>query len=98
WQPRTVPGMTPALELVHQGSMALDDANSDRTDAATLVNLRVGFEQKIGPWTLRQQLRVDNIANKAYVGSVVANDGNQRFFEPAPGRQWGLGVTASYAF
>lgn len=98
WQPRTVPGMTAALELVHQGSMAVDDANSDRTDAATLVNLRVGFEQKIGPWTLRQQLRVDNIANKAYVGSVVANDGNQRFFEPAPGRQWGLGVTASYAF
>jgi iron complex outermembrane receptor protein len=98
WQPRAVPGMTAALELVHQGSMAVDDTNSDRTDAATWVNLRVGFEQKIGPWTLRQQLRVDNIANKAYVGSVVANDGNQRFFEPAPGRQWGLGVTASHAF
>jgi iron complex outermembrane receptor protein len=98
WQPRAVPGMTAALELVHQGSMVVDDINSDRTAAATLFNLRVGFEQKFGAWTLREQLRVENIADKAYVGSVIANDGNKRFFEPAPGRQWGLGLTASYAF
>ncbi len=98
WQPRAVPGMTAALELVHQGSMVVDDINSDRTAAATLFNLRVGFEQKFGAWTLREQLRVENIADKAYVGSVIANDGNKRFFEPAPGRQWGLGLTASYVF
>ncbi|MEX1167565.1 MAG: TonB-dependent receptor [Hydrogenophaga sp.] len=98
WQPRAVPGMTAALELVHQGSMVVNDLNSDRTDAVTLFNLRLGFEQKLGAWTLRQQLRVDNLADKAYVGSVIANDGNNRFFEPAPGRQWGLGLTASYRF
>ena len=98
WQPRAVPGMTAALELVHQGSMVVDDLNSDRTDAATRFNLRLGFEQTFGAWTLREQLRVENVTDKAYVGSVIANDGNKRFFEPAPGRQWGLGVTASYAF
>jgi iron complex outermembrane receptor protein len=41
---------------------------------------------------------VDNLADKVHVGSVIANDTNGRFFEPAPGRQWGLGLTASYAF
>jgi iron complex outermembrane receptor protein len=98
WQPRAVPGMTAAMEVVHQGSMVVNDLNSDRTEAVTLFNLRLGFEQKLGAWTLRQQVRVDNLADKAYVGSVIANDANSRFFEPAPGRQWGLGLTATYRF
>ncbi|MGI9216389.1 MAG: TonB-denpendent receptor, partial [Hydrogenophaga sp.] len=34
----------------------------------------------------------------AYFGSVIANDGNGRFFEPAPGRQWGVGLMATYRF
>jgi iron complex outermembrane receptor protein len=29
---------------------------------------------------------------------VIVNEGNQRFFEPAPGRTWLLGVNALYAF
>jgi iron complex outermembrane recepter protein len=98
WQPRALPGMTAALELVHQGSMVVDDLNSDRTEATTRWNLRVGFQQKLGAWTLREQVRLDNLTDRAYIGSVIANDGNRRFFEPAPGRQWGLGVTASYAY
>ncbi|HQS64841.1 MAG TPA: TonB-dependent receptor, partial [Acidovorax defluvii] len=98
WQPRALPGFTAALETVVRGSMVVDDVNSDRTDAATLFNLRLGWEQKLGAWKLREYLRVDNLADKDYVGSVIANDGNKRFFEPAPGRQWGLGVTVTYAF
>ena len=98
WQPRALPGFTAALETVVRGSMVVDDVNSDRTSAATLFNLRLGWEQKVGAWKLREYLRIDNIADEAYVGSVIANDGNKRFFEPAPGRQWGLGVTVSYAF
>jgi iron complex outermembrane recepter protein len=98
WQPRAWPGFTAALELLHRGSMVVDDVNSDRTDAATLFNLRLGWEQKLGAWTLREYVRVDNLADKATIGSVIANDGNRRFFEPAPGRQWGLGATVSYAF
>lgn len=98
WSPRAVPGMSAALEMVHQGSMAVDDLNTDHTDAATVFNLRLGFEQHWGAWTLREQLRVNNLANKSYIGSVIANDGNKRYFEPAPGRQWGLGVQAVYRF
>ncbi|MFP8780671.1 TonB-dependent receptor family protein [Hydrogenophaga sp. RWCD_12] len=98
WQPRAMPGFTAALEAVHRGSMVVDDVNSDRTAAATVFNLRLGWEQKVGAWKIREYLRVDNLADKATIGSVIANDGNKRFFEPAPGRQWGLGVTVSYAF
>lgn len=98
WRPAALPGFSTALELVHQGGMYADDVNSDRTDAATVFNLRVGLEQKVGGWRLREFLRLDNLSDKAYVGSVIANEGNRRFFEPAPGRNWSLGVTANYAF
>jgi iron complex outermembrane receptor protein len=43
-------------------------------------------------------VRVDNIADRDYIGSVIVNEGNSRFFEPAPGRTWLLGVSATYAF
>ena len=29
---------------------------------------------------------------------IRLNEGNRRFFEPAPGRTWMLGLNASYAF
>lgn len=98
WQPRAWPGFSAALELVHLGRMAVDDLNSDRTASATLLHLRLGWEQRVGAWRLRQTLRLENLGDKAYVGSVIANESNRRFFEPAPGRQWGLGFSASYAF
>lgn len=98
WKPQAVPGLTGALEVVHLGRMVVDDLNSDRTDAATLFNLRLGWEQAFGNWRLKSYLRLDNLADKAYVGSVIANEGNRRFFEPAPGRQWGVGASLSYAF
>jgi iron complex outermembrane receptor protein len=41
---------------------------------------------------------VDNVTDRRYVGSVIANDGNGRFFEPAPGRNWTLGISAQHAF
>jgi len=30
--------------------------------------------------------RVDNLGDKVYAGSVIVNDANGRFFEPASGR------------
>jgi iron complex outermembrane receptor protein len=29
---------------------------------------------------------------------VIVNEGNSRFFEPAPGRTWLLGLNAAYQF
>ena len=98
WQPASVPGLQAAVEMVHQGSMVVNDLNTDKTSAATTFNLRVGLEQKLGGWRLREYLRLDNATNRSYVGSVIANDGNGRFFEPAPGRNWSVGLMATYAF
>lgn len=97
WQPASVKGLEAAVEMVHQGSMMVNDLNTDRTHASTTFNLRLGLEQQLGGWRLREYLRLDNATNRSYVGSVIANDGNGRFFEPAPGRTWSLGLMATYA-
>ena len=98
WRPAALAGFNTALEMVHQGGMWVDDVNSDRTQAYTVFNLRMGLEQKAGGWRLREYVRVDNLADKAYVGSIIANDGNKRFFEPGPGRAWSIGLSANYAY
>lgn len=98
WKPNALPGLTGALEVVHLGRKVVDDLNSDRTDKATVFNLRLGWDRQVGHWRFKSYLRLDNVADKAYVGSVIANEGNRRFFEPAPGRQWGVGMSLSYAF
>lgn len=91
-------GLETALEARHIGRIAVDDLNSDSTSAATLFNLRVSLAQNWQRWTFREFLRVDNLAGRRYVGAVIVNEGNRRYFEPAPGRTWLLGMNATYAY
>jgi iron complex outermembrane receptor protein len=91
-------GLETALEFRYIGRIAVDDRNTDSAPPAALFNLRASLAQNVGRWTLRQFLRVDNVADRKYVGSVIVNEGNRRYFEPAPGRTWLLGLDASYKF
>ncbi|WP_239024398.1 TonB-dependent receptor [Ramlibacter humi] len=91
-------GLETAAELRHTGRMAVDDANSDFAGASTVLALRASLRQAVGAWRLREFVRVDNVTDRRYAGSVIVNEGNGRFFEPAPGRNWLLGVNAAYTF
>jgi iron complex outermembrane receptor protein len=63
-----------------------------------VANLRFGFRQSGAGWTLKEFLRVDNIGDRKYSGSVIVNEGNSRFFEPAPRRNLLIGISGSLAF
>lgn len=91
-------GFSSALELRHIGKVFVNDANADAAPAYTIANLRLGFEQKTVSWKLKEFLRIDNLSDKKYAGSVIVNESNSRFFEPAPGRNWLAGVSAGYSF
>ena len=80
------------LEATHTGRMAVNDRNTDATAASTLFNLGVRFEQKSGDWTWREFLRIDNVTDRVHAGSVIVNEGNNRFFEPGAGRSVYVGV------
>ena len=91
-------GFSAGLELRSIGKIWVDDANSDAAAAKTMANLRLGFEQNTSGWRLKEFLRIDNLGNRTAIGSVIVNEGKQRFFEPEPGRNWLLGAAASYVF
>lgn len=41
---------------------------------------------------------MDNVTNKKYIGSVIVNEANGRFYEPALERAVVVGLTATYAY
>lgn len=92
-------GVKAAVEGIYRSKVEVHDLNEDRAAPGyTLVNLRLTAEQKVGPWTLGQMLRLDNILDRDHIGSVVVGDGQKRYYEPGAGFVWYAGVNANYAF
>ncbi len=91
-------GLDAGLEMRHTGKVFVDDRNSDAAPAAATFDLHAALTQTVGRWTFREFVRIDNLTDRNYIGSVIVNEGNQRFFEPAPGRTALLGATVRYAF
>ena len=69
-----------------------------KADGYVVTAWRGGFTQKISNWQMNEFVRIDNLLDKDYVGSVRIGDLNGRYFEPAPGRNWLLGLNAAYSF
>jgi iron complex outermembrane receptor protein len=91
-------GFSAAIEGRYASKVWVDDLNSDAAAGYFTANLRAGFEQKSGQWNISEVVRIDNIADRRYIGSVIVNEGNQRYFEPAPGRNYFAGVRMMYAW
>lgn len=91
-------GFDAALEGKFGGKIAVDDSNSDFSSSYSIANIRAGIEQKIARWHIKEFIRIDNIGDHQYIGSVIVNEGSKRFFEPAPGRTWLAGISAAYSW
>ncbi len=76
------------LEVRGQGRQAVNDTNSDFAAGYGLVGLRALWRLDLGPGQLELLGRVDNLADRRVAGSVIVNEANQRFFEPAAGRNF----------
>jgi len=79
-------GFSSTVEAQGRARIYTDDRNSDAAAGYWVANLRAGFEQESKRWRFSEYARLDNVANRDYVGSVIVNESNARFFEPAPGR------------
>lgn len=90
-------GFQGAIEYRASGRMYADDTNRNRAGGYGVASLRAGFTQKAGNWSINEFLRVDNLFDKEYVGSVYVNDANGRFYAPAAERTWLIGLSASYS-
>ncbi len=88
-------GLTATVEALGRAKIYVDDRNTDAAPGFWVANARVGLTQTLARWTFSETLRVDNLADRAYVGSVIVNESNARFFEPSPGRTYYLMFNAA---
>lgn len=92
-------GFHAAVEGVARGKVFVEDSNQQQAAPGyAIANLRIGVDRQYDKLTLRSYLRLDNVFDRQYVGSVIVSDGNGRYYESAPGRNWLAGVSARYAF
>jgi iron complex outermembrane receptor protein len=91
-------GFAAALELQYKSRIAVDDVNSEYADGWATANLALGFTQRGEGWSLSEFLRLDNLTDEHYAGSVIVNETNGRYYEPAPGTNWIVGLQGRLAF
>ena len=82
----------------HVSAIAANDSNSVEAPSYNVLGLSASHTRQWGAWKLNAFARVDNVTDKKYVGSVIVNEGNGRFYEAAPGRQWMAGISLGYQF
>jgi iron complex outermembrane receptor protein len=95
WQPAAT-GLTLTAELVGRAQIYANDTNSAAASGYWLGNLSLGFEQQRSGWHFSEYARVDNVADRRYVGSVIVNESNSRYFEPEPGRAFYLTFSVAH--
>lgn len=96
WSPR------PATDVMLEGQFVdriqVDDANSESAPAYTSFDLAAEHRFNAAGLEWRGFARLNNLADRDIIGSVIVNEGNGRYYEPAPGRHWLVGLSASRRF
>jgi len=92
-RPAAFRGVWGEIETQYTSRYAVDDTLSRQTSPWWVTNLRAGWEgRRVAPFVAFQ-----NVFNRKYVASVVVNAAAGRYYEPAPGRNLYVGVTATYS-
>ncbi len=74
------------------GDAVVNDFASQSAPGYFLLNLEVARNWSLGHGRLRGFVRIDNALDQAYIGSVIVNEGNRRYYEPGPDRSFLIGA------
>ena len=86
------------MEARYLSGVPVNDLNSDHAPSFAVASASMGYRLRRGAWAFSGFVRADNLFDRRYAGSVIVNEGNGRFFEPAPGRTWLAGLNTSFGF
>lgn len=89
-------------EGIAKGKVWANDANAAGASAPGfgILNLRAGGTAAFGTRRLVPVVALQNVFDKKYIGSVAVNTAGAnvnvtKFYEPAPGRTWYIGLSAA---
>lgn len=85
-------------DIRYMGDIMANDANTAKAPSWTVVGLTTGYKWSYGKMDMDLFGRVDNLFDRTYVGSVIVNESNGRYYEPAPGRNFGIGMNLAWRF
>lgn len=85
-------GSQAGIEFTQAGRLYANDTNTASADGYATLNLKASHGWSMGAGSLTAYARIDNLTDERYVGSVIVNQGSSQFYEPAPGRNWTLGL------
>lgn len=91
-------GFYAGAEMRYMSNIAADDEGDVNAPSYTVTSINSGYKWLVQNWTLDLFGRADNLFDRHYVGSVIVNESNGRYFESAPGRNYSVGLNVSYAF
>jgi len=85
-------GFYALAEYLHRGRLYANDRNTEAADAYGVLNLVAGWSWRDERATVSAFVRLDNATDRGYAGSVIVNEANRRYYEPAPRRSLLLAV------
>ncbi|WP_409558434.1 TonB-dependent receptor domain-containing protein [Achromobacter sp.] len=91
-------GWQASIEGRYLSKIYVNDANDAEAPGYFVAAASVGYVRTVGAWELNAYARVDNLFDRRYAGSVIVNEANGRYYEPAAGRNAGVGLGATYRF
>ncbi|KUF67036.1 Fe(3+) dicitrate transport protein FecA precursor [Klebsiella pneumoniae] len=85
-------------DIRYMSDIMANDENTAKAPSWTVVGLTTGYKWSYGRMDMDLFGRIDNLFDREYVGSVIVNESNGRYYEPAPGRNYGIGMTPAWRF
>ncbi|WP_369071988.1 TonB-dependent receptor PqqU [Klebsiella quasipneumoniae] len=85
-------------DIRYMSDIMANDENTAKAPSWTVVGLTTGYKWSYGRMDMDLFGRVDNLFDRKYVGSVIVNESNGRYYEPAPGRNYGIGLNLAWRF
>lgn len=100
WQLQWLPSAQQRVQLVseYRGEVAANDANEVFAPSHVLWHLAWQQQLQWDQWQIAPWLKIHNLTDRDYVGSVVVNQGSGRAFEPGVGRELQAGVRFNLAW
>ncbi|HBR1704943.1 TPA: TonB-dependent receptor [Klebsiella pneumoniae] len=85
-------------DIRYMSDIMANDENTAKAPSWTVVGLATGYKWSYGRMDMDLFGRIDNLFDREYVGSVIVNESNGRYYEPAPGRNYGIGLNLAWRF
>ncbi len=80
-------GWYAGADVRYMSDIMADDENTAKAPSYTVAGVNTGYKFSYGNWMMDIFGRIDNLFDREYVGSVIVNESNGRYYEPAPGPQ-----------